>query len=741
MRRAAVLRRCAAGAALFAGMLLSALAGLPAAARAEQALPPLEQLLPQDALMLLRVDRSAELEQAWQQSHAAAVCAAFRPVFEELWEGLRGRLPGSQQAGQPGPLETVETVAGLLGGGFELAIAGVDRERGAPRLLARIEVGARERELAQLLGQLARANRHRRGPEPFTHQGIEVRHLVDPPLYHARVGSSWLLALFADDMKQLLDRARAAAGGGSIAAPLAMHDAYVQAKARALGDRPALGWLYLNLQALLRLGEAPPELLQRLGLDSARALGLGMCVDGGRLASSLYLCAPMPKGGRGGIFAVLEQGPVDRSVARLAPASASGLLAVHLDLQRLYRGLMELFAALDPEQAARAEQQLTQAEGELGVAIRQDLLFNLGSDWAWITFPPPAGGLAQTVATVGVRDADRFMNALGKLFAKAGLELRRRTLDGRTYYYALAPLGRLGGDVQRVFERNPGGALFALLGSSLCFTVVGDRLVLGDMPHTLADYFDALTAGGTGPRGAAGASLADVAAFQQAIGGWPEDAMLLSWSEPRASFGGYYNFGLRLAKALEGWARMAGLPLDVNLMPRAEQLLPHLVPGTSSLRWLPDGMLLESRATMGGLDSGAVVLAAVGLGAAIAVPNLLESRKGANEAMAKSTLRALFTFQALFREGDKDGDGRLDYAESLGELFAAGLIDEVLASGRKQGYRFRILSADEDTWSAVAEPLEPGRSGDRWFFIDETGVIRQSEHGPASADSPPVGGR
>ena len=57
-----------------------------------------------------------------------------------------------------------------------------------------------------------------------------------------------------------------------------------------------------------------------------------------------------------------------------------------------------------------------------------------------------------------------------------------------------------------------------------------------------------------------------------------------------------------------------------------------------------------------------IVIAIIAIIAAIAIPNLLDARKGANEAAAKSAMRTLFTVQNLFREGDKDGDGQLDYA-------------------------------------------------------------------------------
>jgi hypothetical protein len=124
------------------------------------------------------------------------------------------------------------------------------------------------------------------------------------------------------------------------------------------------------------------------------------------------------------------------------------------------------------------------------------------------------------------------------------------------------------------------------------------------------------------------------------------------------------------------------------------------------------------------------------------IRDLLAS-KGENEASAIGALRTLNTAQALFREGDLDKNGVLDYASSLAELGAklrAPLIDPALASGTRHGYTFTILQADRFTWSCVASPRRPGRTGDRYFFIDESGVIRFANSSAASSLSIPIGG-
>jgi hypothetical protein len=130
------------------------------------------------------------------------------------------------------------------------------------------------------------------------------------------------------------------------------------------------------------------------------------------------------------------------------------------------------------------------------------------------------------------------------------------------------------------------------------------------------------------------------------------------------------------------------------------------------------------------------------LGAFVSVKWLLPLRIASNEAKAVGELRTMTTAQALFREGDKDKNGVLDYATSLRALADPGLVDRALGSGTKEGYLFAIVAADERRWAATATPDWPGWSGSRAFFVDETGTTRwrPSPHGEAATrDDPEVG--
>ena len=49
-------------------------------------------------------------------------------------------------------------------------------------------------------------------------------------------------------------------------------------------------------------------------------------------------------------------------------------------------------------------------------------------------------------------------------------------------------------------------------------------------------------------------------------------------------------------------------------------------------------------------------------------------------------------------------------------------------------------TASRFTWTCNTGPVSPGKSGDRYFFVDDTGVIRFSTTGPAGPTSTAIGG-
>jgi len=74
----------------------------------------------------------------------------------------------------------------------------------------------------------------------------------------------------------------------------------------------------------------------------------------------------------------------------------------------------------------------------------------------------------------------------------------------------------------------------------------------------------------------------------------------------------------------------------------------------------------------------------------------------------------------------------------------AGLVDEELAGGRKDGYAYRYVIVGANTSGAPAKyevaaiPSEYGRSGQRSFFCDSAGQFHAGDHkGAVGSDLDP----
>ena len=127
-----------------------------------------------------------------------------------------------------------------------------------------------------------------------------------------------------------------------------------------------------------------------------------------------------------------------------------------------------------------------------------------------------------------------------------------------------------------------------------------------------------------------------------------------------------------------------------------------------------------------------IVFLIIGVIAGMAIPRLIESRMAANEASAISSLRSITTGQFIYWS-----NGRSEFAATLADLEAEGLADSGLGSGEKDGYTFTVAGVGV-TYTAHADPVS-NRTGTRYFFTDESGVIRFALGGQAGPGSPALG--
>jgi prepilin-type N-terminal cleavage/methylation domain-containing protein len=129
-----------------------------------------------------------------------------------------------------------------------------------------------------------------------------------------------------------------------------------------------------------------------------------------------------------------------------------------------------------------------------------------------------------------------------------------------------------------------------------------------------------------------------------------------------------------------------------------------------------------------------IVVAIIGIIAAIAIPNLLASRRAANEGSAQQSLRTISSAQATYYATAGSGT----YG-SMANLLSAFLVDSVLgsAAGSKSGYKFNISGVSNTGFVAAGAPTNNTgvtATGTRDFCTDQSGVL----FGKTSATTDPT---
>ncbi len=113
-----------------------------------------------------------------------------------------------------------------------------------------------------------------------------------------------------------------------------------------------------------------------------------------------------------------------------------------------------------------------------------------------------------------------------------------------------------------------------------------------------------------------------------------------------------------------------------------------------------------------------IVVAIIGIIAAIAIPNFTQSRIAANEASAIATVRTICTAQITYASMNEGV-----YAGSIGTLAAAGvdLLDDQLEGKVRNGYNFSTTGGTDGVFTVTATPQ--GTNGVHTYTADQTGVI------------------
>ncbi len=122
--------------------------------------------------------------------------------------------------------------------------------------------------------------------------------------------------------------------------------------------------------------------------------------------------------------------------------------------------------------------------------------------------------------------------------------------------------------------------------------------------------------------------------------------------------------------------------------------------------------------------------------ALLAIPHVWRVRVNSNESVAVSNITSLNSVLQLYYINNNI------FPESLSMLTPPqanpGYIDQELASGSKSGYNLEYSYTDGSHFYINANPQSLGRTGNNYFYIDETGVVRSNSEEEAGVNDSPL---
>jgi type IV pilus assembly protein PilA len=143
-----------------------------------------------------------------------------------------------------------------------------------------------------------------------------------------------------------------------------------------------------------------------------------------------------------------------------------------------------------------------------------------------------------------------------------------------------------------------------------------------------------------------------------------------------------------------------------------------------------------------------IVVSVILIIAAIAIPNFMRSKMRANETSAVSSLRSVTTaevvYSTIYGIGYSPTLAALGGTNVIVDQTSAGLIDSVLSSGAKSGYKFTYAAPSSDangnilTYTVNADPAIVGTSGDIHYYVDQTSILRENPSAVAGLNDTPV---
>jgi type IV pilus assembly protein PilA len=120
-----------------------------------------------------------------------------------------------------------------------------------------------------------------------------------------------------------------------------------------------------------------------------------------------------------------------------------------------------------------------------------------------------------------------------------------------------------------------------------------------------------------------------------------------------------------------------------------------------------------------------IVVAIIGIMAAIAIPNLLRARLNAHENSIRADLKTFSSANESYRAAQATPTYSPDIATLITPATGPGYIDSSWAGGTKDGFTltYSVAAAPASTYALLATPEISGVTANNTFCVDQTGAI------------------
>jgi prepilin-type processing-associated H-X9-DG protein len=603
---------------------------------------PLADRVPADAMVYIGWQGSRPLAGPYQDSHLRAVVESsnIRKVFEDFIPQALTKIAGDDQdaaetmviAKALAPLMWRHPVA-LYFGGIDLE----NPQMPVVRLALICEAGDEAPELLKQLNIIL----SKTPPTPF-----EIKATQHGRFVCLAIGQS-------AEIDALLDAPADAPAGRS----LAKDDDFKKSLTQVQTSPAAV--VYVNAQPLLsmigRQIEAQKDevittrwtnIRESLGLNGLRQIIWTCGFDQRDWSQQIWIAAPAP---RRGLLAMIDPRPISKETLSLLPKDAFLAGALSFSAERLVTEIQQALATLSPDWLADFEQGMQQANKAVGLNIRQELINNLGDEWAYYADQSIGGeGLMGLIFVNRLKDPAKVAKALDQLATSANQFLAKLT-----------------NEITVSFRQTHAGDLEI---HYLAIPVVAPSWTIKDGVLYLGLYPQVVAAAAQRPAGQG--SILDNPKYISLIErlGQPRAGTMQYLDLPHTAPQGYQSW-LMFSRTVLGFGDLFGVPAPAMVVPPLDKLMAELSPA-GSVAWSDDeGFHARSISPFPGSETlvidpiSGMMYNQASIMVAVLIPSSNRSRETANRVKCASNLRQLGQAMLLYANENKG-----KYPPDLGTL-------------------------------------------------------------------------